>query len=670
MQNGTLNVTGNQAFADGTFTFGSGLTLNQTNDRWGISGGRTVKLMDGAKLNYTSKYNAYIGRLENGTTYNGTTQLILDNGTVDFSAATILFTPKASSSASGKNVVLNFTMINGSCLTTPNDKDMKLGAVDVANNKTHKTEKLTVAVTNSTLSVGKIIFGSSDNNLSDQDNSYINASFGPGADITCKQFYADSYPKSTIKFDGAVAHTAASVESDFFGTPSDSTFDGYELLSGGVTIDVTNSFEHGENFAPLFGVGGLTKTGSGTLTYNRDAFKFTGSLTVSNGTFVSSQQMAASAFNVDGASSILNLSNATLTNATVSLAATAGGTLTLAGATIPNDEAPNLMLAGGGTTDYFTRDSAVGTYTLDSLTLGEGVTLSLTGGDLGVDEVSVNTLVLSATTANKVALNFSDAANIAPGTYNILAITGGGSFAAGDEAKFALDANAPEGAALSVSEASLVLTVPATNPATWTGGANDGKFSTPGNWLGGAVPGVSDDVVISVASETTLDCDVALNVNSITFPATSAKVTIEGAGCITNATTIVNYSAARPVIDVPVEFVSGDAYAQINVTGEVDFQGGVKGTLPANHSKFYGNYTLTANEWTLTSAITLAENATVTASDLEITISTQDSKYLCAEAGASLCLKKNQDNPKGRHFRNLFWRFASQEHYDRYWRVE
>ena len=173
----------------------------------------------------------------------------------------------------------------------------------------------------------------------------------------------------------------------------------------------------------------------------------------------------------------------------------------------------------------------------------------------------------------------------------------------------------------------------------WTGAAGDNNLNTPGNWLGNAVPGAESDVFISVDSETTLTCDTAFSVNSITFPATSANVTIEGAGCITNATTIVNYSAARPVIDVPVEFVSEDAYAPIDVTGEVDFQGGVKGTLPANHSKFYGKYTLTEAVWEVSSPITLAAGATVDASGTTLKeVNKTTAGMLCSEEGARIKL--------------------------------
>ena len=171
----------------------------------------------------------------------------------------------------------------------------------------------------------------------------------------------------------------------------------------------------------------------------------------------------------------------------------------------------------------------------------------------------------------------------------------------------------------------------------WTGAAGDNNLNTPGNWSGNVVPGAEHNVGINVDSETTLTCDTAFSVNSITFPATSAKVTITGDGSITNATAIVNNASSRHVIGVPVEFKSGDDYAPIDVTGEVDFQGGVKGTLPANHSTFYGNYTLTAAEWEVSSPITLAAGATVDAPGTTLKeVNNTTEGMLCSEVGARI----------------------------------
>ena len=632
LQNGTINLNseqqGSAGWTEGTYTIGNGAIVNcekqaYFNNTW------TLNLIDGGEFNMTSSDQIFYLPFRNGNV-----EMNISSGGKFTSAADLwiggLWNNK--SQTDNKNNTTKFVMTDGSTLSIASGKHLKIGTA--SSTRKANTVKNDIAITNSfiTLVNAQILLGASSNSLvNDTENSYTKITFGPGAVITAGQIYAYKFPMPSVTFDGATICRADYKDSSFIGHDS-AIGDIYTIDSRGLTIDIPSgkSLTCDANASSLKGEGGITKIGAGSITWNQVSsggsagMSFTGPLVVSNGTWSSSLSYAATAFAVDGANSTLALSGA-LTATTPDMSATQGGTLNL-------------------------QSSATRTFTLGTLTLGEGATLSLTGGGLGVDEVSVNAFVLSATTANKVALNFSDAANIAPGTYNILTITGGGTFASGDEAKFALDANAPEGAALSVSGASLVLTIPATNPATWTGGANDGKFSTPGNWQGNAVPGVSDDVVISVASETTLDCDVALNVKSITFPATSAKVTIEGSGCITNATTIVNYSASRPVIDVPVEFVVSDAYAPIDVTGEVDFQGGVKGTLPANHTTFYGNYTLTTNAWTLSSAITLAANATVTASGMTLTLS--GDQLLNAETGSRFSLTKISYTRNGKLFGN------------------
>ena len=235
-----------------------------------------------------------------------------------------------------------------------------------------------------------------------------------------------------------------------------------------------------------------------------------------------------------------------------------------------------------------------------------------------------------------------DESNILGGSYEIMTITGDGKFESSDFAKFELGNNAPEGTfSVSENKKSIVLSVKSINPATWTGDANDGLFSSPQNWLGNVVPGANADVVFNVESDEELTCDIPLNVKSITFAMLSKKVTITGSGCITNATVIVNNSDVRHIIDVPVKFKEKSTesdetvYKTIDVTGEVDFRGGVEGTVPVNHTTFYGNYTLTATSWTISSPITLAAGASVQPL-ASLTLVLNCTKALNASEGASL----------------------------------
>ena len=70
--------------------------------------------------------------------------------------------------------------------------------------------KVDFAVTNSTVFVssGQIVMSGTDNAwISDTANSYVHAVFGPGADLTFKQIYANgSYPAPSAIFDGATIH--------------------------------------------------------------------------------------------------------------------------------------------------------------------------------------------------------------------------------------------------------------------------------------------------------------------------------------------------------------------------------------------------------------------------------------------------------------------------------
>ena len=662
--NGTVNVS---VFDEntGTYTIGVG-ALVQCSEQQYFNGDFTINIERGGEYRQTGSFFEMPFRF-------GQDVLTIDGGKFTSTApagnptngGVVNFGYVWNNKDSSKNKDISATVVmkNGAELSI-SAGNLQLGSRKSDNEKGTpvKTVKTDFFVTNSTVKceAGDINLGyTTSKYISDLGNSYINVVFGPGSHIHFRQMYVQTYPAPSVVFDGATIHKVPGGYSSFIGH-NPALGDIYTIDKGGLAIDIPSgvALACDQNASSLKGAGGITKIGEGSITWNQvssggsPGMTFTGPLVVSNGTWSSSVGYAASAFKVDGANSTLTLSGA-LTAANVALSATDGGTLTLAGATL-TDVSPDLTLSGGGTTDYFTRDGAVAAYTLGTLTLGEDAVLGLDGDSTGVDTISATALALSATAANKVTIGFSDAANVLGGSHDLVAITGDSTFATGDLAKFALDENLPDGSVLSLSEdlTRLVLTVPATNPATWTGGANDNNLLSPMNWLGKAVPGGDADVVISVDSATTLMCNDAFSVNSITFPSTSAQVTISGSGCITNATEIVNASEARPVINVPVEFVANDAYAAIDVTGEVDFAGSVKGTVPANHSTFYGNYTLTAGTWNLSSAITLAANATVTASDT--TIETSGAGLLSAEAGSILTIKRLNLNVGG----NIFGTFA------------
>ncbi len=554
VRNGILNVSANQGFADATFTFGGDLVINQTSGKWGTSGGRTVKIVDGCTVNYTSGDPVWFGRTHGGVTYNGTTQLILDNGTFNGGSAEFGFPHAlANSSNNGKNVVVNLLMNNHSLITTTSD--IRFGEVERKDSKSEKTVKITGAVTNSSMTAKAVRFGQTTSYISDLDNSFVNVSFGPGSDVTCQQFYAYQYPQATVTFDGTTVHWLGN-DSNVFGRNANATnFEGYRILSRGLTFDLSQDMSHGANFASLIGEGGFTKTGSGTLTYNRDAFQFTGPLTVSNGVMISSQSMAASAFNVDGASSELRLSGA-LTNANVTLTATAGGQLTLAGATL-SDASPDLVISGtGSTTDYFTRDGVVGAYPLDSFTLGAGAVLNLDADTTGADAIIVAAANVTATTANPVTINLNFLT--APAAGQVFKF-----FATDDAAKFTVNPKlggmtVPN--TVSIIDGCLALTVTAEDytwrnalpnwgdadawtmggaNATWTDG-NNAIFTTPSasatlaaNVAASKVAFNADGEVTGSATLTVPDVSVATDVSAAISAPTAGVLTKTGAGALT-----------------------------------------------------------------------------------------------------------------------------------------
>ena len=648
IKNGTVNFSNSPSESTaGKYTIGNGATVNFAAGP-GFNGNWDLSIVDGGVMHQTLTSN---GRMLLPFQY-GQCTFTLDNGTFISEDGSNSSNARAlnfgviwvnSSSAKDKDISSKVVLRNDSLISLPNGMLLIGGARNAGDNKP-KTLRIDFSVTDSKISTPKwqIQLGVNRNSwLNDGgDKYYTKAVFGPGADLTCKQIWADPDPTPSVVFDGATIHWCEGGKS-FIGHNS-ALGDIYTIESNGLTIDIPEgkSLTCDTNASSLKGEGGITKIGEGSITWNNVStggsagMTFTGPLVVSKGTWISILGYAASAFKANGGN--LTLSGA-LSASKIELAATDGGKLTLSGATV-TDAKPNMTLASNGTTDFFTRDNAVGTHTLGTLTLGEEAVLDLTGGDIGVDTVSADSLVLSATAAKPVTVKFSDAANIIGGSYTILAISGSGEFCAEGLAKFKLDTNAPEGSALSISGNKLILTVPSKNPATWTGGANDGKFSSVGNWLGNKVPGANDEVVINVDSETSLTCDVALNVKSITFHSLSAKVSIKGTGSIVIAESIANVSDARHVIDVPVEFKSADDYAPIDVTGEVDFQGGVKGTVPVNHTTFYGKYTLTATSWTLTQTITLAEGAVVNAEKMKLEL--DGNKLLCAKENSFFALKE------------------------------
>ena len=535
--NGTVNVTCElRDIASGTYTIGAGATVNAS-EKWLLNASAAlVRIVDGGTLNFTGSVDCRFGyRI-------GQNDLYMDGGTFITTGLAGFPYPKPISSDNGKDLASVCTILNSSFSSA----DLRFASVENDKNKNYKENivKADVGITNSTISCNSIFFGTSSEWVTDLDSSYVNASFGPGTDVTCDRFYVYKYPQATVVFDGLTAHLKTTKPSTyFFGkNASVDNFEGYRLLSGGLTFDVPVDFTHGEGFAPLVGEGGFTKTGAGKFTHNFDAFRFTGPVTVSNGTFSSTANMAASQFNVDGASSALELSGA-LTNATVSLSATAGGTLTLVGATIPNDTAPDLTLSGGGTTDYFTRDGAVGTYALDTLTLGPGAILDLDADATGIDAINAAVTNIAATVENKATININFASAPAGGTTFEL-------FEADSADKFNVVPKMGNLTLLhetSVEEGRLVLTITAEDYVWNETGLNWGdagawtKGESAANWADG------NNAIFSTAGAAA-SLAAPATVSEVRF---TANATVSGAGVL-SASEIIVAEGATATVSAPL----------------------------------------------------------------------------------------------------------------------
>ena len=273
--------------------------------------------------------------------------------------------------------------VNNSVVTLAADKELRFGEIAQSDSKKHNTIKVTVNIENSAITAKQIRVGQTSNYLTDTANSYNRISFGPGTVLTLNQIYAYAYPAPTVTFDGVTIHYAGTGSNSFIGQNSGlKSDDVYEILSGGLTIDIPSGIPLvvDGNSSVLKGAGGITKTGAGSLTWNSltsgstvKRMLFTGPLVVTSGSWSSSLGYAASAFKAEGGN--LTLSGA-LSASDVVLSATDGGTLTLSGANIA-DASPSLTVDSGGSTDYFSRDGHVSSYALDAFTLGEGASIGL-----------------------------------------------------------------------------------------------------------------------------------------------------------------------------------------------------------------------------------------------------------------------------------------------------
>ena len=144
---------------------------------------------------------------------------------------------------------------------------------------------------------------------------------------------------------------------------------------------------------------------------------------------------------------------------------------------------------------------------------------------------------------------------------------------------------------------------------TWTGGYDDNRISSGRNWEGGVAPVANSDATLKfpfTSNTTVLNDYASLSVKKIVFPASSYRASFTG-GPVTIAESIVNNASVTNTFENAVTFGGN-----IDVTGEINFPGGVTGTVPANHTTFRGNYNLTTTgSWTPASGSRVPSGSTL-----------------------------------------------------------
>lgn len=263
-------------------------------------------------------------------------------------------------------------------------------------------------------------------------------------------------------------------------------------------------------------------------------------------------------------------------------------------------------------------------YLAPSVVFKDGAKLNIPYSNGAVGAVSANAITLEG------ALEVSFSATPAAGAYPLLTILGEGTFDASALEGITLpDDPAFAGAKLSLStDAKSVVLILSSDPV-WIGGTR-GDLGVDSNWSKGAVPKAGDNAVITVGAAATLVNNALFKPKSITFPAGSAKVTIEGTTPLEGITAINNHSSANHEFKVPVE---ADALTINNTTTYCVFTGG----LTVNSVEFaetgndkcsiYGDWRI-KGDWHPVVGNTLYDGASVT---VEGALLNPDN--LCIESG-------------------------------------
>ena len=226
-------------------------------------------------------------------------------------------------------------------------------------------------------------------------------------------------------------------------------------------------------------------------------------------------------------------------------------------------------------------------------------------------EVGTSLTVPASISGANLAITIPD--GLEPGVYEVVSVSGNGSFAADVLSTATLPSDSNARFVLVRNSKAIYCIYGTVNEQVWVGGAS-GNLNNAGGWLTGVVP-TSGEAIIGNATAATLANGAGFTPDTITFPADSAKVTITGTDPITSVSTIVNHSAIVHEFACPV---SGSAITFNNDTASCKFSGGITVETPtfANHgagqSDLSGTWRITAATWTPSSGCRVNSGDSVT----------------------------------------------------------
>ena len=218
----------------------------------------------------------------------------------------------------------------------------------------------------------------------------------------------------------------------------------------------------------------------------------------------------------------------------------------------------------------------------------------------------------------------------------------------------------------------------AANAATWywTGDGGDLNWFTPANW-NSAADGTGDAATVLASGDSfTFDAvtpsgDVNynpsgdFNITTVTFgTGLTATVKITGAKITSLGNAVNNNTSYGMEFANEVQFSS-----TINLTvptKKIVMSGGATGTEPANHTWFFGKYTLTTTTWSISQAYHLADGGRLVCNNLANADSSSASTGISAGEGAEFIVNGNytiqHDAPgasynvvSGRNHKGLLW---------------